>query len=88
MAEGLARLGITVHETEDGATVTGGKLGGGQVLSFGDHRIAMAFASIASRASAAVTIMGTEAVNTSFPGFVECLRSIGLDIQVIDEASQ
>ena len=88
MAEGLARLGITVHETEDGAMVTGGKLGGGQVLSFGDHRIAMAFASIASRASAAVTIMGTEAVNTSFPGFVECLRSIGLDIQVIDEASQ
>ncbi len=88
MAEGLARLGITVHETEDGATVTGGKLGGGQVMSFGDHRIAMALASIASRASAELTIMDTEAVNTSFPGFVECLRTIGLDILAIDEASQ
>jgi 3-phosphoshikimate 1-carboxyvinyltransferase len=87
MAEGLARLGISVNETADGATVTGGRLGGGEIKSFGDHRIAMAFASIASRASAAVTITDTKAVNTSFPGFVDCVRSIGLDIQVIDEAS-
>jgi 5-enolpyruvylshikimate-3-phosphate synthase len=29
-----------------------------------------------------MTILDTEAVNTSFPGFVECLQAIGTDIIV------
>jgi 3-phosphoshikimate 1-carboxyvinyltransferase len=88
MAEGLARLGITVHETADGATVEGGKLVGAEVMSFGDHRIAMALASIASQASSTVTIDNTDAVDTSFPGFVDTMRAIGLDIHSRDEGSQ
>jgi 3-phosphoshikimate 1-carboxyvinyltransferase len=87
MAEGLTRLGISVQETADGATIKGGALGGGEIDSHGDHRIAMAFASIASQASAALTISDTEPVNTSFPGFVDCVRSIGLQIQVCGDAS-
>lgn len=87
MAGGLARLGIAVQETGDGAAITGGALGGGEIDSFGDHRIAMAFASIAGRAAAALVISDTEAVNTSFPGFVDCVRSIGLQIQVRGDAS-
>jgi len=87
MAGGLARLGIAVQETGDGAAITGGTLGGGEIDSFGDHRIAMAFASIAGRAAAALVISDTEAVNTSFPGFVDCVRSIGLQIQVRGDAS-
>lgn len=82
MALGLAELGIEVTETADGAIVRGGTLTGGRVESFGDHRIAMAFASVASRASYTMTILDTEAVNTSFPGFVECLQAIGTDIIV------
>jgi 3-phosphoshikimate 1-carboxyvinyltransferase len=87
MAEGLTRLGISVQETADGATIKGGALGGGEIDSCGDHRIAMAFASIASRASAALMISDTDPVNTSFPGFVECVRSIGLQIEVGGDAS-
>ena len=82
MARGLAKLGIEVKETIDGAIVRGGKLAGGRVTSFGDHRIAMAFASVANRASDTMTILDTEAVNTSFPGFIECMRAIGTDITV------
>jgi 3-phosphoshikimate 1-carboxyvinyltransferase len=82
MALGLAELGIEVTETADGAIVRGGTLTGGRVESFGDHRIAMAFASVASRASDTMTILDTQAVNTSFPGFVECLQAIGTDIIV------
>ena len=88
MAEGLARLGITVHETADGATVEGGEVIGAEVMSFGDHRIAMALASIASRATSAVTVDDTEAVDTSFPGFVDTMRAIGLDIRSQQEGSQ
>jgi 3-phosphoshikimate 1-carboxyvinyltransferase len=88
MAEGLTRLGIAVQETADGATIKGGTLGGGKIDSFGDHRIAMAFASIASRASAVLMISDTAPVNTSFPGFVDCFRSIGLQIQVRGDASR
>lgn len=84
MAKGLSSLGISVDETADGAAITGGELGGGEIDSFGDHRIAMAFASIASRANSTITISDTAAVSTSFPGFVECLTSIGVDIQAND----
>lgn len=88
MAKGLLQLGIAVTETPDGAEITGGRLAGGDIDSFGDHRIAMAFASIASCADAAIAISDTRAVNTSFPGFVDCLRSIGVDIQANDGAPQ
>jgi 3-phosphoshikimate 1-carboxyvinyltransferase len=87
MAKGLSNLGILVDETADGAAITGGDLSGGDIDSFGDHRIAMAFASVASRASEAITISDTQAVDTSFPGFVECLRSIGVDIQANNGAA-
>ena len=87
MAKGLSNLGISVDETADGATITGGELGGGEIDSFGDHRIAMAFASIASRAKSTISILDTRSVNTSFPGFVECLSSIGVDIQANDGAT-
>ena len=86
MAEGLSKLGIVVDETEDGAAIIGGAMSGGEVASHGDHRIAMAFASVASRAASDITVTDTDAVNTSFPGFVECVRSIGVNITEIEDA--
>jgi 3-phosphoshikimate 1-carboxyvinyltransferase len=87
MAQGLSKLGIAVQETADGAIINGGACGGGEIDSFGDHRIAMAFASIAGQAEGTIRILDTDAVNTSFPGFVECLVSIGADIQATDGVS-
>lgn len=87
MARGLTELGIEVAETGDTAVVKGGLLLGGAVKSCGDHRIAMAFASVASRAAGAVRISNTEAVNTSFPGFVECLSGIGVNIRLMEGAA-
>ena len=84
MSEGLSRLGVSVQETRDGANITGGTIGGGEINSFGDHRIAMAFASVASQATAEITITDTAAVDTSFPGFVDCMEAIGLNIGVRD----
>ncbi len=80
MAAGLRALGIEVDESEDGAIVHGGRLSGGSVESCGDHRIAMSFAVAATIASDVVTVHDVAAVDTSFPGFCDCLAMLGTDI--------
>jgi 3-phosphoshikimate 1-carboxyvinyltransferase len=82
LADGLARLGIGAIPTPDGMMVRGGRITGGRVNSFGDHRIAMAFAVAALGATAPVVVEDCASVDTSFPGFVDLARSAGLHIQV------
>jgi len=88
MAEGLRALSVPVDETQDGAVVHGGKLYGGVVRSHGDHRIAMSFAVAGTVAEWPVHIEDTDAVATSFPGFVDCLRSLGVDITSQDGSGE
>jgi 3-phosphoshikimate 1-carboxyvinyltransferase len=77
MAAGLRALGIQVEETPDGAVVDGGRLGGGEVDSGGDHRVAMSFAVAALVAADAIRIADCANVATSFPGFVELANASG-----------
>ncbi len=84
MAAGLRELGVRVDASQDGAVVHGGRLGGGNVQSFGDHRIAMSLAIAGTVADAAVTVHETNAVATSFPGFAELFRSLGVQIEEAD----
>ena len=82
MADGLRSLGVTVNELPDGARIQGrGELNGGEIDSRGDHRVAMAFAVSALRASGPVRILDTANVATSFPGFPRLARSIGLNVE-------
>lgn len=80
MADGLNALGIAAQPTPDGMVIQGGVLRGGEIESHGDHRIAMAFAMAALRASAPITIRDCANVNTSFPGFVDLARRAGLQV--------
>ncbi|MEW6353890.1 MAG: 3-phosphoshikimate 1-carboxyvinyltransferase [Pseudomonadota bacterium] len=80
MADGLQALGIQAQATADGMIIQGGQLSGGVINSHGDHRIAMAFAVAALRASAPLTIHDCANVNTSFPGFVELARRAGIQV--------
>ncbi len=82
MAAGLQALGVNIVETPDGAIVYGGEFGSGVVESFGDHRIAMALAVAGSAAAGPVTVRDVAAVDTSFPGFVGLMGTIGVDIEV------
>lgn len=81
MVAGLQDLGIHVDERPDGAVVHGGRIGGGIVRSFDDHRIAMAFAVAGAAADAPVTILDTDNIDTSFPGFAGCLRRLGAEVE-------
>lgn len=82
MAEGLKTLGIACAPTADGIIIQGGQLGGGEIDSFSDHRIAMAFAIAGCIAKDAVTINDCQNVQTSLPNFVELSRSLGMNITV------
>jgi 3-phosphoshikimate 1-carboxyvinyltransferase len=84
MAQGLRAQGITVDESDDGAVVHGGALSGGDVDSHGDHRIAMSMSVVASVADAAVKVRNVEAVDTSFPGFRDCIKSLGIALDITD----
>jgi 3-phosphoshikimate 1-carboxyvinyltransferase len=81
MAEGLKHLGVEVQETEDGIIIKGGSIGGGEVDSHDDHRIAMAFSIAGLRASGPITIRDCRNVNTSFPNFVSLAEQAGLRIR-------
>lgn len=82
MARGLQTLGIDVQETPDGCTIIGGTLHGGRIDSLGDHRVAMAFAVAAQRASGAVTVRDVANVATSFPGFDDLAREVGFGLRL------
>tara|TARA_R110002126_G_scaffold187410_1_gene336021 strand:+ start:12229 stop:13503 length:1275 start_codon:yes stop_codon:yes gene_type:complete len=76
MAEGLKQLGIKILETADSIIIEGGELQGGVVDSHADHRVAMAFLVAGSVANAAVTVLNSEAISTSFPTFINCANKI------------
>jgi len=81
MAEGLRTLGIAVEESADGLSIGGGGLSGGRVNSYGDHRVAMAFAIAGMVASGPIEILRTAEVSTSFPGFLTIAAGCGLEIE-------
>jgi cyclohexadieny/prephenate dehydrogenase / 3-phosphoshikimate 1-carboxyvinyltransferase len=82
MAEGLTTLGVENELQPDGLWIRGGDgFKGGTVDSHGDHRIAMSFAVASLRAKGEIEILDVANVATSFPGFVELSRSVGLHIQ-------
>lgn len=81
MAIGLRTLGVRLEETPDGAVIQGGPLGGGVVDSFGDHRVAMAFAVAAQMADADVVVEDVTNVDTSFPRFDEVVRNAGFALR-------
>ena len=77
VARNLRAFGVQVDELDDGMEIEGGaKLHGAEVESFGDHRIAMAFAILALFAEGQSLIKNTDCVNTSYPGFYETLRKL------------
>lgn len=83
MQAGLATLGVKVESMPDGIDVIGtAHLKGGDIQSFGDHRIAMAFAMAGLRAEGPVRVRDCANVDTSFPGFAEMAKSAGLQISV------
>ncbi len=81
MAAGLTACGVAVEELPDGLIVHGRGgdpvPGGATVAARLDHRIAMSFAVLGLRAAAPITVDDAAPIATSFPGFVDLMRSLG-----------
>ncbi len=82
MAEGLNTLGVNNEVLEDGIIIEGGTIGGGEIRTHMDHRIAMAFSIAALRAEQEIVVLDCDHVATSFPGFDALARGLGLQIIV------
>jgi 3-phosphoshikimate 1-carboxyvinyltransferase len=80
MEEGLIAVGIKVKSSIDSIEINGGEISGGKINSYGDHRIAMAFAIAGLVAKKSITIVNTKNISTSFPTFINLMREQGANI--------
>jgi 3-phosphoshikimate 1-carboxyvinyltransferase len=76
ICENLRRMNAKVVEYDDGFRVYRSDLKASKIKTYGDHRIAMAFAIAALLADGKTEIKDAECVAVSFPGFFETLRSV------------
>ena len=79
VVENLRRMGVAAEERPDGMVIPGRqKLHAAEFDSFGDHRIAMAFAVAALAGDGESTIDHAEAASVSFPEFWDILHQIAV----------
>ena len=80
---GLTACGVVAAVDGDSLRIFGrGEVRGrASIATLGDHRIAMAFLVLGLAAQQPVEVDEAEMIATSFPGFVEVMRSVGADIQ-------
>lgn len=81
----LSENGVTVSETQDGMTVTGGAgkppAGGGTIKTYHDHRIAMSALVLGLASKNPVRIDDAAMIATSFPTFFDLMASLGAHIE-------
>ena len=81
IVDNLRRMGAEVTEYEDGVRVVGPqRLRGARVESYGDHRIAMAFAVAGLIAEGETVIADADAASVSLPEFYRLLAQGGAEI--------
>lgn len=73
----LTKMGARISEKPDGLIIEGPTpLKGAKVRAYGDHRIAMALAVAGLIAQGETTIAEAEGIDTSFPNFLELLKTL------------
>lgn len=82
MAKELKKSRVKVEELEDGLIIDGLDMAGGDFDGYHDHRIVMAMAMAAMACKEKSTIATAEAMNVTFPGFVELMKSLGANISL------
>lgn len=84
LASELRKLGAEVKEQPDELRIRGVKrLKGAKLTSYGDHRMAMAFAVASLVAWGETIIEGAESISVSYPSFVDDIRKLGGKVELI-----
>lgn len=77
MVDNLKILGADIEELEDGMIIKGkAKLNGGQINTFKDHRIAMAFSTLNLMSDEKIKLDNEDCINVSFPGYFDVIKSL------------
>ena len=77
MAKELSKLGAKIEEMEDGLIIRQSKLKGTSVSGYHDHRVVMALSLAGMMAEGETEIDSAEAVDITFPGYVEKMCQLG-----------
>ncbi|WP_074037182.1 3-phosphoshikimate 1-carboxyvinyltransferase [Exiguobacterium profundum] len=77
----LRKLGVDIVGTEDGFNVNPSRLHGGDVSTYGDHRLSMMLQIASLMTDEAVHIEGIEASDVSYPRFREDLQRVQRKIE-------
>jgi len=82
MCKELSKIGAKVTELEDGLSIEQSDLRAAEVDGHHDHRVVMALAIAGSAISGETRISTAEAVEVTFPTFVECMTGLGADLWI------
>ena len=89
IADGLRAAGVGAAIEGDTLIVEGcaGRPPGGATIDAAhDHRIAMAFLVLGLACERPIAVVGTETIDTSFPGFAAAMNGLGAAIAPLDDA--
>ena len=84
MAKELEKMNIDVEELSDGLIIGGSKPKSAELHGWADHRIVMALSLAGMNLDAQCTIDTAEAINVTFPSYVELMNSIGADMEIVN----
>jgi len=84
MARELKKMDVKVEELPDGLIIEGGRPGSAELHGWADHRIVMALSLAGLNLDGQSSIDTAEAINVTFPDYVELMKSIGADMEVAD----
>lgn len=78
----LIKMGVRIEATENSLTIEGGNPHGAAIETYGDHRMAMAFAVAGSKIDG-IEINSPEVINKSFREFWKELNKLGISIKKV-----
>ena len=85
LANELKRVGCRVDERRTGLSIQAPReLEGTSLDSHGDHRLFMAFVGAALSTKKEFVVDGLESVNVSYPNFLNDLKTLGCEFEVMD----
>ena len=85
--DALEKMGAKITEQADGLTIAQSNLKGAVLDSYGDHRTVMALsiAGLIATEGSVTQIQQAEAINKTFPNFVQLMQSLGASMEIIND---
>lgn len=84
MTQELSKMGADIEEINDGLIIHNSKLKGEKVEGHNDHRIVMALCLAGLIAEGTTRITTARAIDVTFPGFINLMKSLGAKVKMED----